>query len=729
MNKFTYSLLFFVLPFIGFSQSTNVTTAFYGNVKKADTYFNHFAYRNALNLYLHANEKDPEDHYIRERIGECYFKLHDPINAEKWFSELINEPDVSDEAKFEYAEALSMNGKYADSKFWFEEYLKAKPDDKLAKEKIAFLNKLHRYQHDSLRFVISGAVFNSIHSEYGAHYFHEGVVFASSRDVDSFVKHKPMDAVDEDESSLNLFYVDRKVTGEWGKVVHFHSEHIKSFLHEGPIAFSNNDNKGAFTRTLLKNGQAIYDENGRAHLGIYFADIDLLGSLSNITPFEHNSDSYSVAHPTLSTDGKTMYFSSSSPTGYGEADIYYSTFENDKWSDPINLGPGINTREDESFPFLANDSTLYFSSNGHGTLGGLDILVSYKKNGQFTKGQNFGGPLNSRFDDFSMVSDSTGRVGFFASNREGGKGLDDVYLFVANYYFLAGKVKELGDISPLSDAVVEVRNDKGELIDSVPIDEDGGFVLYLPFDQDFSLSAKKEGFESLGNEAFSTYGRPFGIDSLDLELWKKELYAKGKVFSNETESLLPGSSVILYSLADNKADTVLVNDKGEYSFQILPDKNYRVEARKEGYVTKGFDLDTKGIYKGELLNDIVLEEVFLEKNIIYFAFDKSDISSQSKQELDKVVSTLKSSSSATLNVGAYADSRGSKEYNKALSERRANSTVDYLVSKGVDRARIESQSFGEEFLVNECSDGVVCPERDHARNRRAEIKIQNSPIN
>lgn len=728
MSKYLLFIIVLVIPSIGFSQSTNVTTAFQGNVKKADTYFNHFAYRNALQLYLHANERDPKNHYVREQIGECYFKLHDPVNAEKWFHDIVNEPDAHSRTKYEYAEALSMNGKYAESKFWFEEFLKANPGHELALEKISFLKKIHWYQEDSLRFVIQPAVFNSQHSDYGAHYFHEGVVFASSRDVDSFVKHKPMDAVDEDESSLNLFYVNREVTGNWGKVVHFHNEHIKTFLHEGPIAFYNDDTKGGFTKTNLKNGKAIYDDNGRANLNIYFADVNLLGTMSNVVPFEHNNNAFSTAHPTFSKDGKIMYFTATSPQGFGGSDIYYSTFENDRWSEPINVGPNINTPEDESFPYLANDSTLYFSSNGHGTLGGLDILVSHKRNGKFMKGQNFGGPLNSRFDDFSLVTDDQGRVGFFSSNRPGGKGLDDIYLFLANYYFLAGEVKELGKNTSLGDTKILVYDENGNLIDSVMSDSDGSFRLYLPFDKDLNISAQKEGYELLEDHPFSTKGIPFGIDSLSLPMWKHNLFARGKIFSNETETLLPGTTVILQNLTDNKADTTVVNSKGEYEFLVLPNKNYHIEAKKEGYVNKGFDLDTKDLYTGVLLNDIVLEELFLEKNIIYFAFDKSVVSSDYRKELDKVVAALKASPKASVNIGAYADSRGSKTYNKALSERRAAATVKYITSKGIAKSRIVSQGFGEEFLVNECSDGVKCPEKDHARNRRAEIKVQNASI-
>jgi outer membrane protein OmpA-like peptidoglycan-associated protein/tetratricopeptide (TPR) repeat protein len=728
MNKYYLSLVIMLIPVLGFAQSTNITTAFHGSVKKADKYYDQFAYRNALNIYLHANDRDPKNIHVRERIADCYFKLHDPVNAEKWFKELMNEPDIHPEPKFEYAEALSMNGKYAESKFWFEEYLKDRPNDQLALEKVAFLNKIHLFREDSLRFVLALAPFNSTHADYGAHYFHEGIVFASSRDVDAFIKHKPFDTVDEDESSLNLFYVERTVTGEWGDVVHFHREHIKSFLHEGPIAFYDNDNKGAFTKSNLKNGKAVYDASGRANLNIYFADVNELGSFTNITSFEHNSDAYSSAHPTLSRDGKTMYFSSTSPAGFGDSDIYVTTLEDGKWTEPKNLGPNINTREDESFPFLANDSTLYFSSNGHGTLGGLDILVSYKKDGQFMKARNFGGPLNTRFDDFSFVCDSTGRVGFIASNRPGGKGIDDIYLFIANYYFLVGDVRELGKRTGIADAKVSAYDADGNLMESTVTDSDGSFLMYLPYDKEVKIVAEKEGFEVLADQLISTVGKPFGVDSLDMQLWKQNMFAKGRVFSNETEAVLPGASVILVNQTDNRTDTLQVNESGEYNFLVRPDKNYRVEASKDGFITKGFDLKTKGLLEGDLLNDIVLEEEFLSKEVIHFAFDKSIISSEDKMKLDGIVKILKGTSTASLSVTAHADSRGTHKYNKALSERRAAAVVNYVSSKGINRKRIESIAFGEELLLNTCSDGVECAEEEHAKNRRAEIKVQRTPI-
>jgi outer membrane protein OmpA-like peptidoglycan-associated protein len=719
---FLYIALF--IPYLCISQSTNVSTVLHSNVKKADQYFDHFAYRNALHLYLHAHDKNPGNYHIRERIAECYFRLHDPVNAEKWFSGLINEPDIHAEIKFEYAEALSMNGKYAESLFWFEQYLEERPGDVMASEKAAFLRKVHWYREDSLRFVVVPAPFNTDHSDYGAHYFHEGVVFASSRDTDVFVKHKPFDAVDEDESLLNLFYAGRAANGEWTEPVHFHNEHIKTFFHEGPMAFYDNDRKGAFTRTILKKGRPVRDANGRSHLGIYLADVNLLGSLENIVPFEHNNAAYSVAHPTFNSDGTVMYFSSTSPAGFGDSDIYYSILEDGKWSEPINLGAVINTREDESFPFLANDSTLYFSSNGHGTLGGLDIVVSYRRNGVWTKARNFGEPLNTQFDDFSLISDSTGRVGFIASNRPGGKGLDDIYFFIANYFFVTGETRELGKWTIVPEATVNVFNEKGELIESVTSDGDGSFALYLPYDQNFTIRGEKEGYETIDAVQFSTIGRPFGTDSLLLPLWKHNLFAKGKIYSNETEDVIPGATVIFHNLTDNKSDTLALNEGSEYRLVVIPNREYRVEAIKDGYIPNGFNLSTKGLFDGDLINDIILEEVYIDKEIILFDYDKSEILPEAKKQLDKIVRTLRKEPKSTLNIGAHADSRGSHPYNQALSERRAEATVKYIVSKGISRSRIEAKGFGEEFLVNRCSDGVECPEEDHTKNRRAELKVQ-----
>lgn len=720
-----YTVLLF-LPVLAFAQSTNISTAFHGNLKKADSYFNHYAYRNALNLYLYAHDRDPENVYIIDQLAECYFRLHDPVSSETWFAKIIDKPGIHPGAKFEYAEVLSMNGKYEESIYWFEQYLKEHPDNKVARMKIDFLKNIKYYRTDSLRFIVTNVNFNSSHSDYGAHYFHEGVVFASSRDQDWYLKHTPFDAVDKEESLLNMFYVKGITHGDHGIVEELHKEHIKSVLHEGPMAFFNNDRRVAYTRTNIKNGKPVYDKNRRAHLQIYFADVSTLTSMTNITPFEHNSIDYSVAHPTLAPNGSVMYFSSTAPGGYGGSDIYYSTHVNGKWSVPENAGPEINTAGEESFPFYANDSTLYFSSNGHGSLGGLDIMVSYKKNNTFAKPINFGGPLNSRYDDFSLVTDSIGRVGYVSSNRPGGMGLDDIYYYITTNYFLTGKLLTYGKTGdPIEGATVYAIDTKtGNILDSDITDSNGIYGLSLPFDTDYKIVVKKDGYDMLKDLSFSTLGKPLGMDSMNIALWKRDLFAKGHIYSNETQQALAGVTVKLFDLTSNSMDTLVVSDLAEYTLPLWPNKKYKLEFSKPDYVTAELNLNTDGQFKGDILNDILLAQESIDNTIINFDYDKSVITEASRELMKPMVTTLKKYPTATLNIGAHADSRGSIPYNQRLSDDRASSTVKYFVSQGISRNRITAKGFGEKLLLNRCSDEVTCEEVEYTMNRRAEIKVQ-----
>jgi outer membrane protein OmpA-like peptidoglycan-associated protein len=181
-------------------------------------------------------------------------------------------------------------------------------------------------------------------------------------------------------------------------------------------------------------------------------------------------------------------------------------------------------------------------------------------------------------------------------------------------------------------------------------------------------------------------------------------------------------------LTTGQTDTVVVSKNGEYVFLVYPNHKYRIEAKKEGFIKNGFDLNTKELYDGDLLNDIVLEEVYIEKSEPLFDLNKSNIRSEAFSSLNKVVRTLKKYPGTTLNIGAHADSRGTKEYNLRLSAKRAETVVQYFTGKGISRSRIESHAFGEELILNRCSDGVECSEEDHSLNRRVEIKVQNKPI-
>lgn len=710
-----------------FSQSANISTFLHSKDRKADYYFDQFAYRQALEIYLQGFGSGHSDFHTRERIAKCYVKLEDPASAEHWYRNLVKEPDAPSSVMFEYAEVLLMNGKYQDARLWFSEYLKREPADPVANEKIELLRDLSKYTENDHRFMIYHEDFNTARSEFGVRYFRKGMAFASSRNIDVFVKHKAVDRPSAEESTLNIFYAEKNTSNETVNLFPFSQGELKTGYHEGPIAFNDDFSKAAFTRSNLRNGKAVYSD-GNVRLGIFFADVSTTGRIENVIPFEFNHDAYSNAHPSFSASGNALYFSSTNPAGHGGSDVYVSTRLNGRWTEPENVGTGVNTKGDEFFPFMANDSTLYFSSNGHGSLGGLDIYVSYKRHGQFGKPINLGSPINTQFDDFSFVCDSTVRSGHLASNRAGGKGSDDIYGFIAMYYSLAGEVRQIGENKNVAGVKISVYDKNGNFIDSTRTDPSGYYHLDVPFDQDMVIRAEKEDFELLDDIEFSSKGKPFGVDSLLIPIWKKDLLVKGRVFSNETQAMLPGAEVRLLSEGDGKTDSVQLTDSAAYEFLVRPDKKYRIEAGKEGFISSGFKLDTEALVKGELLNDIVLEEVYINKQVILFEYDRHVISGEAAKLLDEIIKTLRRHPRTTLSVVAHADSRGTKEYNTALSRNRANATARYIISKGIAASRISRSWFGEALILNRCSDGVECPEEEHSKNRRAELKVQDAPV-
>lgn len=708
------------------AQSTNVFTLLHKAQKKADLFYDQMAWRNALVLYLRITEKDPADLHARQRIAECYDKLNDPASSKLWYTTLLEEPGVSSSVNYEYAEVLCENGEYEEAKRYYELYRQVVPDDSRTNDKLEFIRKLDYYLRDSILYRIKPLPINSSHADFGPQYFRDGLVFVSSRDRDLLIKRQSLASESEDEALLNIYYSRRDTLSKsLGAVTLFGSGSTRSIYHDGPISFYDHGRKAAFTRNNVARGKEAFDSLGRRNLNIFFADVEPSGKMKNIQPFIYNSDISSNAHASFSARGNILYFSSNRPQGMGGADIYFCKIENGQWSQPVNAGPSVNTEGDEFYPFMANDSTLYFTSNGHGGMGGLDIFICKQRKGKFRKAVNPGYPLNTSWDDFSLVTDSIGRTGYFASNRSGGVGLDDIYAFEADHYSIVGQTREFPNLSNIiPGATIYVHDENGTFLDSARSDLEGYFHFDLPLDDAFSFSAKKEGYDMLEDIGFSTKGRHFGIDSLAFPLWKRSLFAKGKIYSNETQEFIRGATVLLEDLSDNKIDSVL-SENGEYSFLVRPNRKYRIEVHKGGFIPNGFNLNTKDLYKGDLLNDIVLEEMYIEKEVIQFDFNKYNVRPESFASLDHILRTLKKFRKATLNIGAYADARGTREYNQQLSDKRAEATVQYFLAKGISRERIISIGFGEELVLNQCSDGVECSEEQHSKNRRAELKVQH----
>jgi outer membrane protein OmpA-like peptidoglycan-associated protein/tetratricopeptide (TPR) repeat protein len=726
MRKALLTISFLLHAACIFSQSTNIGTLFKSDLKKGDQFFNHLAYQNALEFYLRYASHHPASALVQERIASCYTRLGNYVEAERWYKILSSDSSAKAVHYYNYGQVLSINEKYDLAMQAFNEYAR-KTSGEQAKNKIEFIRQIEYHLRDSNLFTVTNEWFNSDQSDFAPQFYRDGIVFVSARDRDLFLKKKSLSALNEDEALLNAFIVSPEFNEEKGveeQVEMFYKKDLSSSYHDGPVTFFDDGNQIAFTRNVIRNGKPVRDSEHRINLELYFGRLRENKTLAQVEAFPFNDIEHSVAHPWISNDGNVLFFASDMPGGLGGADIYRSVKNNGKWSKPENLGVPVNTTADEFCPYIFRDSVLFFASNGHGGFGGLDNFSSRLSGGKFDTPVNLSYPINTSQDDFSLIVDQTGRNGLFASNRKGGKGYDDVYRFTLNYFTLLGTVVERTSKLPVRDASITILDEQNLPVQTLQTNTDGHFYSKLPLDKKYRVLARKEGYTSIDTAAVTTSHVSVLTDTLSILLWEHGLFARGKIYSNESQSILPDATVILQNLTNGGVDSIRVGENGDYNFLVLPNNQYKVTASKQGFISQGFSLNTQGLYKGQLVNDILLEETYLEKFELQFDFDKSTIKDGFITSLNKIIKDLKRAPKATVNIGAHADATGTREYNLKLSNERARAVVNYLVENGIQRSRIEAIGFGEEIVLNKCSDGVECSEEEHSLNRRAEIKVQ-----
>jgi len=402
---------------------------------KGDRLMERFAFLAATEVLKKALEdEEGENDRIKKKVAECYRMLNDPENTALWYQDIIDNDKVIDsDDKFYYAQALSSIGDYSKAKEWFEIYSKEAPTDDRSKKYAAHIDNLNHLYKDSSRFHFEPVNFNSETADFSPAYYKDGLVFVSGR------SERSKEFKWDESSFLDLYQCVKDPTGNYSEPTVFNKK-LNTRYHEGPVSFFTNGTSLVFTRNNFEDGNVRKSSNGVTKLKLYFTVIDEKGNWSKSDPFQYNSDEYSVGHPSIAEDGLTMYFISDMPGGYGGTDIYVSKFNGRLWSVPENLGSEVNTKGNEMFPFLHNNDVLYFASNGHGGLGGLDI-VKY----DFSSGgvSNIGYPLNSEKDDFGLILNPEGTQGFMASNRNSQNGMDNIYSFkflpTANIYYANGQ--------------------------------------------------------------------------------------------------------------------------------------------------------------------------------------------------------------------------------------------------------------------------------------------------
>ncbi|MFZ4398924.1 MAG: hypothetical protein ACOYO1_02730 [Bacteroidales bacterium] len=385
---------------------------------RGDKFTFRYSYEKAIDIYTHTNNLSVDG---QRNLALSYHKLKRNVQSEEAYSKLLtmsggNMPDDY----YNYAMVLKCNGKYTESGVWMEKFTQLKPEDLRAKDYVANSSKLPGLLIDNGKYKIIHQNANTSAYDFGTSYYKDKIVFSSSRSNKMFPKKYNMTG----KPFLNMYIAEVK-SGQMQSPESFDKK-LNGNLHDGPASFSNNGNFMAFTR----NNYHDKSDDRIVELQIWFSDF-LNGKWSKPEAFVLNKKEYSVGHPCLSADGKTMFFTSDMPGGYGGADIYrISKDEKGEWGKSENLGTKINTEGDEMFPFFEENSKLfYFSSNGRFGLGSLDVFVCEMKNTGFENVHNLGAPFNTQYDDYAAIVDSTMKKGYFSSNREGGSGSDDIYSF------------------------------------------------------------------------------------------------------------------------------------------------------------------------------------------------------------------------------------------------------------------------------------------------------------
>jgi len=629
-------------------------------LEKADSYFSKMWYAEAAELYEYILGQSQENHTfeIIQKAGDSHYFNTNMEKAYHWYDILYDryKDEMSADNIFKYAHSLKGTGKYARAKRLMRLYSRkmknplATMSEKNVENALpteVILDELRNTKQDV---DVLNLAINSKYSEFSPMFHNEGqVVFASSNDTSIFNTRRYKW---NDQPFLDLYVAKiNEESQELRDAIKF-SRKVNTKYHEASVTFSPDNETMYFTRNNY--GKKLKrDKKGINHLKIYRSQ-KLNGEWSEAVEVPFNSDNYSTGHPALSPDGKLLYFVSDMPGSIGQTDIFVVDVHGDgTFSDPRNLGPGINTERKEMFPFI-NEEKLYFSSNGHVGLGGLDVFeVSIDEENGFQEAKNVGQPINSNKDDFSYIVNEKTQKGFFASNRRGGKGDDDIYSFKRlvveevpdNLNAIAGVVTELitGDVMPK--ALVTLLDENNIKLKEMEAEEDGSFL-----------------FEDLE-----------GDTKYNLRI------TKGDYFDEEV--------------------TVSTKDNGVVNTEVAMHRLKELIAVEDG------------IRK-------------LKTEMIYFDFDKSYIRKDASEELDRLVQVMNEYPNMVIKIESHTDSRGTRVYNKYLSEKRAKSTRNYIISKGIDANRIKSAiGYGEERLINECNGRIRCSEAKHLLNRRSEFII------
>lgn len=749
-------------------------TGVFAQPKSAEKAYRHYEYQAAIEEYTDVVKKDPDNGEALFNLANSYRLVFETIDAEKWFAKAVEHYD-NPAAKLYYAQMLLTNGKYQKAEEWFGKYAVVAPnseDARRAYELARFSKKLAEEGLQPGDYRVEKVPFNSEKLDFSPIMkTSTQLVFASNRD--GVVKTK-MDDPWTSDNFVDLFQVTVNADGTYGEPKGM-PEGINSKYHEGPACFAENGKVIYFTRNDYVKGKRGFDKNKNTRLQIYRSEFTTEDGESFWTEpkkLKFNSSEYSNCHPTLSEDGKMMIFASDRPGGYGDMDLYVTSWKDTAWTEPKNLGEYINTSGSEVFPFLGEDGHLYFASNFHVGFGGLDIFRARWKNDVWRDPVNLGSPINSGRDDFGFITNKSVTDGYFTSNRAGTTSQDDIYHFsIDRTVLITGIVVNCVTQETIPQADVSIRYG-GEELETTLSDDDGRFTFYVPYGRIYMVEANKEGYlkndDCPGIETVNTEGIDTKVE-IDVALPIQEApldgapicVVRGKVINAVYGNAIPKAEVKIINRCTGEDMTMTTDKDGNYSFPVPDECDYILVGDKDRFFPNSVPITTIGkecvepfeadiplafrdpLSRGDDtgvpgdqspdgrfipsgltgVSGEIRQGTVIELFNVYFDLDKYNIRQDAIPYLEDLVVLLKNNPQMKGEISAHTDSRASYDYNIELSNNRARSVYEYLVSRGIDADRLTWQGYGETQLKNNCADGVPCTEEQHQRNRRVEFKV------
>ncbi len=631
MNVFRNLFITLIFSFFSLSIFAQAITT----LDKADEEFRGKNFYKASGLYKKSLKNSPPEEIKRIyfQLGECYRQVNNYGEARQWYAKAVDEGYSEPVIYFHIGNLLLIGGDYKSAKNYFEKYLQSDPENALVKSKLNSCNFGISLEYNRPFYEIKNSRdLNSEFSDYSITYIGaDNVVLSTMRMESSGGRIDPRTM-----QGFSKFYESNYDSNRnsWSKPSPLKGE-LNTNFNEGTFTYHAQTKTGYYMQCSSPSGDL-------DNCNIFMSKYDEgSGKWSKGRVFDFSRDNVNLGHPSITEDGKTLYFVADMPGGYGGTDIWMLNWDGFGWGNPVNLGANVNTNGNEMFPFIFDNKYMYFSSDGQIGIGGLDIFVSELKNKQFQKAENLKPPFNSSADDFGFVfKNNKKREGFFCSNRPGGMGDDDIYYFslIPVVITLSDKVLDSETQKPLKDVMVYLQGDDGSL-DSVLTDKNGVYKFTkLNAHTVYKLYAQKDGY-----------------------------------------------------LGDSK-------------FKAVGDEKYSVD-----------------LSLGEAFSLIKITKEEIEIKNIYYDYAKWSLREESKEELKKLLKILNENPVIRIMINSHTDVRGSATYNQELSEKRAQSVVEFLVSNGISMSRLSFKGWGaERLLVHN-----AVSEEEHQANRRTTFNILN----